>query len=94
LVNYALEDIMSSEVTPDLVSYHAFVKATLARGGSVDEDASPQAYLEYQAELERLRRELQPAALRLERGEPAHEVDFDALVALVLTSGRRAEKDD
>jgi hypothetical protein len=86
-----MEELMSADVTSDLVSYHAFIKATLSSGGSLDEDASPRAYLEYQAELERLRRELQPAADRFRRGEPAADVDLDGLVERVLNRSAKTQ---
>lgn len=52
---------MSTDVTSQLVAYHAFVKTTLSKGGSIDNDATPAAFLEYQNQLCRLRAELQPA---------------------------------
>ena len=83
---------MSTEVTSQLVAYHAFVKTTLSKGGSIDNDATPAAFLEYQNQLCRLRAELQPAMDRFQRGEEASEIDIDALVeeALNLSAKARA----
>ena len=78
---------MVPESLDQLYSYHSFIKATLERGGAIDEEASPQAFLEYQQQLETLRRELAPAAERHLRGEPGVTIDFDALADEVLGAG-------
>lgn len=38
---------MAAKISPELHAYHAFIKATFARGGSL-EDATPEAFLEFQ----------------------------------------------
>jgi hypothetical protein len=78
---------MLSEVSSELLAYHAFVKSTLSRGGSIDQDATPAAFLEYQQQLNRLRAALQPATDRFVRGEEADEIDIDQLVDEALNSG-------
>ena len=78
---------MSIETSPDLYAYHAFIRASLSQGGSLDEDASPDAYAEYQAELDRLKAELLPAIDQHRRGEGA-EMDLNLLVEEILDSGR------
>jgi hypothetical protein len=75
---------MSTDLSPELLAYHAFVKSTLSKGGSIDEDASPDAFREYQLQLNRLRSALQPAADRFESGEEAFKIDIDQLVDDVL----------
>lgn len=77
---------MAPESVDQLYFYHAFVKATLERGGAIDVEASPQAFIEYQQQLEKLRQELAPAAERHRRGEPAVRLDLDALADEVLGS--------
>lgn len=79
---------MAPESLNELYSYHAFVKATLARGGAIDAEASPQAFMEYQQQLDKLCQELAPAAERHRRGEPAVKVDLNALADEALRSGR------
>ena len=84
---------MSVDVSSELVAYHAFVKLTLSRGGTIDKDASPAAFLEYQQQLNRLRAALQPAAERFQRGEVAIEIDIDQIVDESLqTSPRRGSQ--
>jgi hypothetical protein len=75
---------MSTEVPSELVAYHAFVKSMLSQGGSIDDDATPAAFLQYQHQLKQLRSALQPAADRFKRGEVAVEIDIDQLVDEVL----------
>jgi hypothetical protein len=77
---------MSADINSELLAYHAFVKTTLSKGGSIDEDATPAAFLEYQHQLNRLRAALQPAANRFQSGEEAAEIDVDQLVDEVLQS--------
>jgi len=72
--------MMSAELSSELLAYHAFVKSTLSKGGSIDEDATPAAFLEYQHQLNRLRAALQPAAERFQQGDEALEIDIDQLV--------------
>jgi hypothetical protein len=79
---------MSTDFSSELLAYHAFVKSTLSNGGSIDEDATPAAFREYQLQLNRLRAELQPAADRFRRGEEAFEIDIDHLVDDVLATRR------
>jgi hypothetical protein len=74
---------MSTETSGDLYAYHAYIKTTLSHGGSLDDDASPEAYAEYQSELARLRAELQPAIEQHERGE-GEELDLNVLVEQIL----------
>jgi hypothetical protein len=81
---------MSTEFSPELLAYHAFVKSTLSKGGSIDEDATPAAFLEYQLQLNRLQAALQPAADRFNRGDEAIEIDIDELIADVLQNGPHA----
>lgn len=78
---------MVSEAADQLHSYHAFVKATLQRGGTIDEEATPEAFFEYQQQLEKLQSELAPVAERFRRGEPAQALDLDALANDVLSVG-------
>jgi hypothetical protein len=78
---------MSTDSSSELVAYHAFVKSMLSKGGSIDEDATPQAFLEYQRQFGELRSALQPAADRFKRGDEAHEIDVDQLVENVLQNG-------
>ena len=80
---------MPAELSTDLLAYHAFVKSTLSKGGNIDEDATPAAFLEYQQQLKRLRAALQPAADRFQRGEEAVDVDIDQLVNDVLQDRQR-----
>jgi hypothetical protein len=75
---------MSTQLSSQLLAYHAFVKATLSKGGSIDQDATPEAFLEFQRQLDRLREELKPAAERFRHGEEARETDVDQLVEEVL----------
>lgn len=75
---------MISEATSQLHSYHAFVKATLQRGGMIGKEATPEAFIEYQQQLAKLRRDLAPAAERFYKGEPAQKLDFDAVADDVL----------
>lgn len=75
---------MISEAADQLQSYHAFVKATLQRGGTIDEEATPAAFIEYQQQLAKLQRELAPASERFRNGEPAASLDLDALANEVL----------
>ena len=75
---------MSTDFTAELLAYHGFVKSTLSNGGSIDEDATPAAFREYQLQLNRLCAALQPAADRFERGEEAFEIDIDQLVDDVI----------
>jgi hypothetical protein len=82
---------MSTEHSSDLVAYHAFVKSTLSKGGNIDEDATPAAFLEYQHQLNRLRAALQPAADRFHQGVDASEVDVDRLVDDVLRNAKQGE---
>jgi hypothetical protein len=85
---------MSTQLTSELLAYHAFIKTTLSKGGSIDEDATPAAFLEYQHQLNRLRAALQPAANRFQNGEEATEIDIDQLVNEALQKqsdgGKRA----
>ncbi len=83
---------MSIDLSSDLIAYHAFIKTTLANGGSIDEDATPAAFLEYQEQLTRLRAALQPAADRFQRGQDASELDIDQLVDDVLDSGTNRDE--
>ena len=71
---------MSSDVSSELLAYHAFVKLALSKGGNIEQDASPAAFLEYQDQLNRLRATLQPATERYQRGADAAEIDIDQLV--------------
>jgi hypothetical protein len=75
---------MYAELSSELLAYHAFVKSTLSKGGSIDEDATPAAFLEYQHQLNRLRAALQPAADRFHQGKEASEIDIDQLADDVL----------
>ena len=77
---------MSTETSPDLYAYHAFIKIALSHGGSLDEDASPEAYAEYQAELARLKADLQVAIEQHKRGE-GDELDLNLLVEQILQAG-------
>jgi hypothetical protein len=83
---------MSTELSSELLAYHAFVKSTLSKGGSIDDDATPAAFLDYQHQLNQLRAALQPAANRFERGEEAVEIDIDQLVDEVLQNGPRPDE--
>jgi hypothetical protein len=78
---------MSTELSSELLAYHAFIKTTLDKGGNIDEDATPAAFAEYQEQLSRLRSALQPATDRFHRGEGASELDINQLVDDVLNSG-------
>jgi hypothetical protein len=78
---------MPNELSTELLAYHAFVKSTLSKGGSIDEDATPAAFLEYQLQLKQLRAALQPAADRFSQGDEAVEIDIEQLVDDVLQSG-------
>jgi hypothetical protein len=80
---------MSTELSSQLLAYHAFVKTTLSKGGSIDEDATPAAFLEYQHQLNQLRAALQPASERFEQGEFREEIDIDQLVDEALQGGPR-----
>jgi hypothetical protein len=83
---------MSTELSSELLAYHAFIKSTLDKGGSIDEDATPAAFAEYQEQLSRLRSALQPAADRFLRGEDASELDINQLVDDVLNNGSSPRK--
>ena len=83
---------MSIEMPSELLAYHAFIKATLASGGSIEEDATPAAFLEYQEQLSRLRAELQPAADRFRRGEDGSEFNIDEFVDDVLNGGANSNE--
>jgi len=76
---------MPTEFSSELLEYHAFIKSTLSKGGSIDQDASPAAFLEYQSQLNRLRAALQPAAERFQQGDQDSEVDIDQLVDEALS---------
>jgi hypothetical protein len=78
---------MSIEFPSNLLEYHAFIKSTLSKGGSIDEDATPAAFLEYQNQLNRLRASLQPAAERFKQGDEGTELDIDQLVEEALSDG-------
>jgi hypothetical protein len=78
---------MPTELSSELLAYHAFIKTTLEKGGSIDEDATPAAFAEYQEQLSRLRSALQPAADRFARGEGASEFDINQLIDDVLNKG-------
>jgi hypothetical protein len=75
---------MSTDVSSELLAYHAFVKSTLSKGGSLDEDATPAAFVEYQHQLNQLRAALQPAAERFRQGHEGSEIDIDQLADEVL----------
>jgi hypothetical protein len=75
---------MATESATQLVAYHAFVKTTLSKGGSIDEDATPQAFLEYQRQLSQLREALRPAVERFQRGEDAEEIDIEQFVEDII----------
>ena len=77
---------MATESVDQLYTYHAFVKATLERGGAIDDEASPQAFIEYQQQLDKMRKELAPAADRHRQREPAVRLDLDVLADEVLGS--------
>ena len=83
---------MSTEVSSELLEYHAFIKSTLSRGGSIDQDATPAAFLEYQNQLNRLRASLQPAAQRFRRGDAGSEIEIDQLVSEALSDGLQPGK--
>jgi hypothetical protein len=78
---------MSAELSSELVAFHAFIMSRLSKGGSIDEDATPAAFLEYQHQLSRLRAALQPAAERFQQGDAGADVDMDQLVDDVLHDG-------
>jgi hypothetical protein len=75
---------MNLQAVEQLHTYHAFVKATLQRGGTIDEEATPEAFIEYQQQLAKVRSELAPAAKRFQEGKPAQTLDLDALANEVL----------
>jgi len=75
---------MTVELSPELLAYHAFVKSTLSKGGNIDKDATPAAFLEYQQQLNQLRTALQPATDRFLNGDEAAEIDIDQIVADTL----------
>jgi hypothetical protein len=83
---------MSTELSPELLAYHAFIKTTLDKGGSIDEDATPAAFAEYQEQLSRLRAALQSATDRFLRGEGASDLDINQLVDDVLSNGANLQK--
>ncbi|HEX2475863.1 MAG TPA: hypothetical protein VHK01_14020 [Lacipirellulaceae bacterium] len=85
---------MSTELSSELLAYHAFIKTTLDKGGSIDEDATPAAFAEYQEQLSRLRSALQPATDRFRRGEDASEIDINQLVDDVLKNGANPHEPD
>jgi len=78
---------MSTDFSSELLEYHAFIKSTLSKGGSIDQDATPAAFLEYQSQLNRLRAALQPATERFRQGDEGLEVDIDELVDEALSDG-------
>jgi hypothetical protein len=80
---------MSADLSSELVAYHAFIKSTLSRGGNIDEDATPAAFLEYQDQLNRLRAALQPASERFQNGDDGTEIEIDQLVDEVLQDRAR-----
>jgi hypothetical protein len=83
---------MSADLSSDLIAYHAFIKSTLSKGGSIDEDATPAAFLEYQHQLNQLRAALQPATERYRNGDDGDEIEIDRLVDEVLQeSGPRGD---
>jgi hypothetical protein len=79
-----VEKILSADISSELLAYHAFIKSTLSKGGSIDADATPATFLEYQVQLNRLRATLQPAAERFRNGDLGSEIDIDELVDEVL----------
>jgi hypothetical protein len=81
---------MSTETSAELFAYHEFVKLTLSKGGTIDEDATPQAFIEHQQQLNRLRAALQPAADRFHSHVPGSEVDIDRLTDDVLGKSSQA----
>jgi hypothetical protein len=75
---------MSADLSSELLAYHAFIKSTLSKGGSLDEDATPAAFLAYQQQLNQLRAALQPAVDRFKNGDDGSNVEIDQLVDEVL----------
>lgn len=83
---------MATDYSSELFEYHAFIKSTLSKGGNIDEDATPAAFLEYQNQLTRLREALQPAADRFQRGENAADIDIDQLVDQELINRQHTDE--
>jgi hypothetical protein len=77
---------MSTELPSELLAYHAFVKSTLSNGGSIDEDATPAAFLAYQLQLNRLQAALQPSTDRFASGDEGFEIHIDELIDDALQS--------
>jgi hypothetical protein len=75
---------MSTDLSSELLAYHAFVRSTLSKGGSIDNDATPQAFLEYQRQLAELRGAIRPSMERFKKGEPAEELDIERFVETIL----------
>ena len=68
----------------NLIAYHAFIKSTLSKGGSIDEKAIPAAFLEYQDQLNQLQAALQPATERFRNGDDGNEIEIHCLVDEIL----------
>jgi hypothetical protein len=84
---------MATDLPSQLAEYHAFVKSALSKGGSIENDASPAAFLEYQRQLHDLRESLRPGMERLARGDKAEELDIEQFVSEVVSqSPRQSER--
>lgn len=68
---------MPTDILADLHAYHAFIKATLSQGGSVDEDATPEAFLDTQASVRALEQAIHDMQSG-DEGRPARELIDEA----------------
>jgi hypothetical protein len=80
---------MATDLSSQLAEYHAFVKSALSKGGSIDADATPAAFLEYQRQLHQLRETLRPAMERCQGGEPGEEIEIEQFVDEVIRTSPR-----
>ncbi len=71
---------MATQVPTELESFHRFLTLQLESGGK---DLSPEesldAFRAYQRDLARLKKDIQPAVERFQRGEGGRELDYDAI---------------
>ena len=74
---------MSTEPQNDLELFQQFLTAELQTGvTNITPEESVKAFRQYQSDLARFRRDIQPAIERFERGE-GRELDYEALKSQV-----------
>lgn len=71
---------MSTQIPSELESFHQFLTDQLAAGGTgLSPEESLEAFRAHQRDLARLKRDIQPAVQRFQRGEAGRELDYDAV---------------